>query len=556
MLNRKIPTSKKYFRRLWGLIAIGIIFCFLSFSSVLAADKIYFSYSSLQQSLNINSLERFAQNGTVNKDLEFYFRVAGANQEEIAVFRQQLTEKIKVDPLLLSRFLKTDEGERLLSLLGQIINIQGGKNGEIAIRGAVTLAAFDSKGLTLLNVLHHFPVNIQIKLEKAITVANDAKFLLNITEQFVEKIAQLSTQESQYFADINYHNLPDLRRKGKFTVEEKKLFITNNERKRQFYAIFYQPTEQQTGQIPVVIFSHGLGAEPDDYAEQAKHLASYGFFVVLPQHEGSDTDYSDQFKQGYASEIFAINEFIDRPLDIKDTLDELERQNKTQFNNQLNLTNVGIYGHSFGGYTALALSGASPTPNFSQLEEDCQNNSHQFNVALLLQCRALQLHDTRNFRDPRIQAVVAANPVNASIFGEKALSQIKIPILLGAESYDPLAPFVFEQLRSFPWLTSVRRYFVLVEGQTHIDISKLDGGTSKLLKVIPKLYNPNSENILDYEKAMMVAFFQVYIAKNPDYLVYLKSSYTNYLSQEQNFKIYMITGSFSKDLNNEIKKLK
>ncbi|XTZ20130.1 MAG: hypothetical protein ACQZ3M_00985 [cyanobacterium endosymbiont of Rhopalodia fuxianensis] len=75
----------------------------------------------------------------------------------------------------------------------------------------------------------------------------------------------------------------------------------------------------------------------------------------------------------------------------------------------------------------------------------------KLNTALLLQCRALKLkRKDDNFRDQRIQAVYAINPVNASIFGEQGLNNIIIPTFIGAGNYDPATPFAFEQARLFP----------------------------------------------------------------------------------------------------------
>lgn len=30
--------------------------------------------------------------------------------------------------------------------------------------------------------------------------------------------------------------------------------------------------------------SHGLGSKPEDFAEDAQHLASHGYVVAIPQH--------------------------------------------------------------------------------------------------------------------------------------------------------------------------------------------------------------------------------------------------------------------------------
>ncbi|MDJ0576023.1 MAG: alpha/beta hydrolase [Xenococcaceae cyanobacterium MO_234.B1] len=83
----------------------------------------YFVYDSIEESLKVSSLETFAQDGTIDENLAFYLNIAGVNEAEKALFRKVLTQKIDVEPVVLSRLLKTDEGERLLEFFGRIINI-------------------------------------------------------------------------------------------------------------------------------------------------------------------------------------------------------------------------------------------------------------------------------------------------------------------------------------------------------------------------------------------------------------------------------------------------
>ena len=550
-------SISKFFWPIIGLFSVGVLTP-LTFSFPLhAAEKIYFVYEPIEESLKVSSLEAFAQDGTIDKNLAFYLELAGVNERKKALFRKVLTKKINVDPVVLSRLLKTDEGERLLEFFGQIINIQGGRNGKFALRGAIITAALDERGLTLLNFLRQLPVDVQLDVRKAIALAKGIDLIVNGTEKFVTQVAQLSAQEARQASPIDFAKLPDLRQPGGFAIEEKTWNLTDSERNRKFYVLAYQPTQWREGKTPVIIFSHGLGSNPEDFAKKAKHLASYGFVVVLPQHPGSDSIYAKEFKEGYNRGVSELNEFINRPLDITYTLDELERRNQSEFEGRLDLENVGIYGHSYGGYTALAIAGATPAPNFSQLDRDCNLELEQLDTAQLLQCRALKLErKSYDFRDERVQAVIALNPVNATIFGEKGMSQIKIPIGMGAGSYDPATPFIFEQVRSFPWITSPERYLVLEEGQTHVDISELDGGGSKLLNMLPKVQLPSPQLITDYSRAMTLAFFEVYIAKNSDYLPYLNPAYAAYLSEGQEFKAFMITGASTEELEEAIAKFK
>jgi len=52
-------------------------------------------------------------------------------------------------------------------------------------------------------------------------------------------------------------------------------------------------------------------------------LASYGYVVAAPQHPGSDKIWLQDMLQDYHADIFDVHEFINRPLDISQTIDEL-----------------------------------------------------------------------------------------------------------------------------------------------------------------------------------------------------------------------------------------
>ena len=532
-------------------VTFGIITSVAAAMPVEAAKTIYFVYTPLSLSLRVSSLEAFAEDGTVNKNLAFYMNLAGVTDEEKAIFREALLKRVEVDPVLLSRLLNTDEGKRILSYFGRVTNIQGGRNGKYILRGAMIKAALDPEGLTLLNFLRQLPTNVQIDIAKSLTLANQVEIIVKGTRLFIEEIAKLSEMEAGSASSVDFDQLPDLRQPGTFSVEQQTWMLNDSSRQRKIYVDVYKPQQWREGKTPVVIISHGLSSKPEDFAERAKHLASYGYVVALPQHPGSDAQQTLDLIEGYSRQVFRLNEFIDRPLDISYTLDELERRNATEFDGRLALDNVGVFGHSFGGYTALAVAGA--TIDFDHLALDCADELGELNTSLLLQCRALQLErNAYNFRDERVKAVFASNPVNASIFGPQGLSQIQIPVFIGAGSYDPATPFIFEQVRSFPWLTTSDRYLQLEEGQAHVDFSQLDAGITDMIETVGSLTLPDPQLLDDYTNAMMLAFFEVYIVNNPKYRTYLQPSYSNYLSQEQEFKTHLITGASSEKLSQAI----
>jgi predicted dienelactone hydrolase len=510
-----------------------------------AAEHIYFNYGPLRLSIRVDSLEQFAREGTVNQELAFYLEDVSPQQRE--QFRQALLRRSELDPIQIYRFFKTPMGENILEGIGQLIRTPGGRNGKYPLRGSLFQAATDPEGLTILNFLRKFPTDIQLDTDEIFSVAEKVERAIDVTAALVKEVSQLSDGEARRDNPVNFATLPDLRVPGSYGVEQQILTLRDESRDRELTVYLYKPQRWRPGKTPVVIMSHGLASRPEDFGRRAAHLASHGYLVALPQHPGSDLARFQETLEGYYRDIFSLDEFINRPLDISFVIDELEKRDRTEFEGRLNLEEVGVLGHSFGGYTALAVAGAQI--DFDNLEKSCDGPDWDPNLSLLLQCRALELpRKDYNFRDPRVKAVIAVNPVNSSIFGSQGLSQIPIPVLIVAGSYDPATPAVFEQIRSFPWLSAPNKYLAIAEGQAHVDFSQLDAGASQLLNSLPNLTFPDPVVIDNYANAMSLSFFEVYIADNSEYLSYLQSSYAAYLSREETFKLYLVDSSSATEI--------
>lgn len=519
-----------------------------------AAETIYFTYSSLKFSLKVESLVEYAETGKINRDLEFYLGLV--NEKEQKEFRNVLTDKAEIDPILLSRMLKTSIGEDLLSRLGTIMNIPWGINGIYGIRGALVTSALQPEGLTLLNFLQEFPKDLHIDLNRSLKVASAVENVVNASEKMIKEMAILTTEEAKNESAPNFSELPDLRKRGEYGFVSETITLNDSQRNRQFRLIIYQPERWRDGKTPVVVLSHGLVSNPEDFNNAAEQLASYGYVVALPQHIGSDSQKAKDFIDGYSGQVFDVEEFINRPQDISFVLDYLEQQNQTTYDRRLNLKEVGIIGHSLGGYTALAVAGA--TLDFDYLTEQCDINRPRINTSLLLQCRALDLPQKEyNFRDKRVSAIIAINPVNSSIFGPKGLNKVKIPVLMIAGSYDPATPAVYEQFRSFPWLGSKDKYLCLAEGQAHVDFSKLDPGIQESINSLEFLTLPTPGVLNEYGNSLMTSFFSFYVDKDDNYRPYIDNiaNYSQYLSQEQEFKIYLVTDKSSDSIEKDINEL-
>ena len=502
----------------------------------LGADQIYISYGALERSIPIDSLETYARTGKIDDNLAAYTQYADPKQ--LPQLRTVLMARADLSAVAISQFLYTPIGETLLTRLGQVIQTSGRQPGFYAIRAALVLAAADPQGLTLLNVLRKFPSNgIRIDLARSLQIAGDLEKQVNQTNRAIA----LVSQESEAQADaqpkkIDFSQLPDLGRQGRFTWRKQTLTLSYSRRdpssgtlsQRVFPADIYLP--QLNSNAPVVVISHGLGEDRTSFQYLAEHLASYGFAVAVPEHPGSSAKQLQALLAGRASEVSEPSEFVDRPTDVKFLLDEMQRRSQTDPAFKVNFQQVGVVGQSFGGYTALALAGA--TIQFEQLRKDCQFLNNSYNVSLLLQCRALELIPSQyNLRDERVKAAIAINPIDSSIFGQAGISRIKIPVMIVSGSADTVAPALPEQILPFTWLTTPKKYLVNIQGGTHFSTIADTSSDSAPLSIPPQVIGPDSAVARRYMNALSLAFFGDYVADKPQYSPYLSASYAKSISR-------------------------
>jgi predicted dienelactone hydrolase len=505
-----------------------------------ASETLSFSYGPLIRSLKISSLQKFAEDGTVEDDLAFF--LALVKPEDYPLLRKALTEKADVDPLIVSRFFNSDLGEDTLERLGKAITMLRGGNGMSILRAALVNASFSNDGLSLLSVLEQLPANVQIHGEKVLAAEQATKRVIAATERLDSVMRQLTAEEAKGDAPADFSAMADLRKPGPLAVSKEVWNLTDSRRNRSFYVDVYTPRNPPAGKLPVIVFSHGLASRPEDFSEAMQQLASHGYVVAAPQHPGSDAIWLKEMLRGLHKDIFDINDFSNRPKDISFVIDELERRNATQFSGKLDLTRVALAGHSFGGYTVLALGGA--TVDLAYLRKECERPFGGLNVSLLLQCQALRLppEQLTNLQDSRTAAVFAANPVNRSIFGKKGISTVKVPVVMASGSYDPATPPALEQAASFTWLNGADKYWLIVQGQAHVDFTKIDPGIKDAIESMTEITLPSQGVISNYMKGVALPFFEVHLRQNNSYKPYLRSSYAEYLSKDERFKLFMVSG--------------
>ena len=290
----------------------------------------------------------------------------------------------------------------------------------------------------------------------------------------------------------------------------------------------YLPQTTAASPVPIIIISHGAAEDRTTYAYLAEHLASYGFAVATVEHVGGDANRFRQYFSGLAPAPMAT-ELLERPRDISFFLDELQRRAQSDPTlRKLNPQQVGLVGHSLGGYTVLALAGAQI--NFDRVKQDC-NPNRSLNLSVLLQCRANELKpQPYRLQDPRIKAIFAISPLSSTIFGKRGIGQIRVPVFLMGGSDDMLTPAVPEQIYPFTWLQTSAKYLAILEQGTHF--STQGGSTSDgVFPVSESLIGPDPAQARTYTRALSLAFFQTHLAHRSEFQIYLNAAYAKSLAQ-------------------------
>lgn len=238
-------------------------------------------------------------------------------------------------------------------------------------------------------------------------------------------------------------------------IEILELEVFDAPRRRQIPVRLLLPAASAASQGPVavVLFSHGLGGSRRTSEFLGQHWAARGYAAVFPQHVGSD---EAVWKQApLAQRHLALARAASpenaraRVLDVRAVLDQLERWTSTAGHplaSRLDLSAIGMSGHSFGAMTTQTLCGqtdqppahAPPTP---------------------VQC------------DHRIVAALAMSPSAPPGDQQTALESVRIPWMMmsGSDDHAPIGRMSPEARRAvFNHLPKrIDRYELMLGGAHH-----------------------------------------------------------------------------------------
>ncbi len=505
-----------------------------------AAERITFSFGPVERSIELADLEQLAANGVLSEDLAYYAQFL-PDDYDIDELREALTWRVErdidvldLDVVLLDRFFYTSQGEYLLNIAADFIRTEGRRSDFRALRGAILVAAADQEqGLSILNVVRKFPTPaMRIELDRGLELLREVDRAVYETEASIELLESLGTangelspaQQARLSALANQAQRP-----GRYQVVSQTLSSS-----APVPADIYVPTLQGQTQRnrPTVIISHGLGNDRASYSYLGRHLASHGFVVINVEHPGSNAEQINALLVGRSADVVPNEEFIDRPRQISDLLNYLERE-ATQYGSLINFAQVGVVGQSFGGYTALALAGASI--DFEVLRASCPPRSLTLNASLLLQCQAEQLAESDettslSLQDGRIRAAISINPITSVLFGEESMGQVTTPTLMVSSGADTVAPALQEQFVPFTWLNQPERYLLLMRQGTHFSTIAVTG--SEAFDLPNEIIGPDPELAQAYLAASSLAFLTKHLSDDPTYEALLTAEGIAQLNQE------------------------
>jgi len=510
---KKLPWLRLSLSQLFlgFLLTLGII------APATAVERLTLQLGPFQQSISVSDLERFAKTGELPRNLKPLSVIFTPKVQQL------LSQRLQLDPKMtdkvLQEWLRSPMSKQLLKTLGSAFPHTKIED----LQAAISLAARQANGLSLVGVLRAIPgENVTIEATSLIGIAlqfNPSYWQSEAIGSVLKR--ELNVDSPRFNPDLNPAEL------GTEKVELQTLYLKDSQRNRSIPVDLYYGKNTEG---PLVVISHGFGADRKFLNYLARHLASYGITVAALEHPGSNATWVSQVSiSDKPHNLMPGSEFVDRPKDVSFLLDKLAQKNQTsgELQGKFNTQQVIVIGHSLGGYTALALAGAEL--NLPALRQTCKSVVPLLNSpGEWLQCAATDLSEVPVLADSRIVGAIILNPVVGQLFGETGLRKVRIPTITLASTEDAFTPAITHQLEPFQQLGG-NKYLITAVGATHLSVGNPEN-LAQQITLLKERTGEEVEPLRQLVRGVSLAFIKQFTPEAATYQPFLTPSYAQSLS--------------------------
>ena len=213
--------------------------------------------------------------------------------------------------------------------------------------------------------------------------------------------------------------------------------------------VYWSPDKPGFTKAPIILFSHGFTGCAEQSTFLTTALAAHGYYVFAPDHrDASCKMFGDNGAKPTIDfntpEAWQASTYADRRDDMQAVLAAIKKD--ASFKSKIDFTQLGLVGHSLGGYTVLGLAGAWPA-----------------------------------WQMPGVKAVLALSPYATPYLAAKTLPKVQVPVMVQGGTRDHwITPYVTRQNGIYDMLPAPK-YFVEFEGAGHFGWTDLEGAQHDLM---------------------------------------------------------------------------
>ncbi|MBU3701448.1 MAG: alpha/beta fold hydrolase [Acidimicrobiia bacterium] len=258
------------------------------------------------------------------------------------------------------------------------------------------------------------------------------------------------------------------------------------------------------GSFPLIVYSHGSGGQKFIASFMTEALAAKGFVVVAANHTGDTA-----IDRVANTQAIPDQNDLNRPADVSRLIDDMLARSKATgdvFSGRVDANRIGVVGHSYGGYTAIATTSGHSTPLGSVTP------------------------------DPRVKAIVAHAPYTLRLTPAE-LAADKVPTMLIAGTKDITTPTATNAMVAFESITGPPVILAQITGAAHqsftdvctyLDqIPKLPDAPAFVVSVVQAQAKEGcGPDFIDYARGLelinilTIAFLKTYVAGEIGYDTY------------------------------------